>query len=383
MPGFLFNHEGTMRIGVIKEIKDNENRVGLSPEGAARLVAENHEVLVQGSAGEGSGFSDEDYEKAGARIATADEAWSSDIIVKVKEPMNSEYKFFRDGLVIYTYFHLAGVDHGLSNHLLEKKVTAVAYETVEDHNGKLPLLAPMSSVAGRVAVQTAAYYLAKFNNGSGKLIGGVPGVDPATVVIIGGGVVGYNAAQIAIGMGAETILLDVSDEKLYHLKHSLQGKPHILISNRHNISEAVKKADILVGAVLLAGAKAPFLVTEEMVKSMRPGSVIVDVAIDQGGCIETMKPTSHSHPVFMKHGVIHYGVTNMPGAFPRTATQALTHATLPYLLKIAKHGLAETARHDPGFAKGINTYRGYFTCKPVAESLGQMDKFMELKDLLE
>ena len=370
-----------MIIGIPREIKDNENRVGITPTGVAELVKHGHEVRVEQNAGLGSGFHDDEYAEAGAKIVSAEEAWSAGLVIKVKEPLKNEFQYFSEGKIIYTYFHLAGVDPELTRQLLVKKVTAVAYETVEDAERRLPLLAPMSAVAGRVAVQVAAHYLAKFNGGSGILIGGVKGVKPAIVTIIGAGVVGYNAAQIAIGMGAETILIDVNEEKLYHLKHQLDGKPHIVLSNRHNIAETVKKSDIVIGAVLIPGGKAPFLVTEDMIRTMRPGSVVVDVAIDQGGCIETSKPTSHSNPIFKHHGVIHYCVTNMPGAFPRTSTIALTNATLHYALKIAIHGLEHTAKEDKGFSKGINTYKGFVTYKPVADDLQMAENFRNLDEL--
>ncbi len=362
-----------MKIGVVKEIKDKENRVALTPEGAGKLVAYGHAVLVENNAGVNSGFSNEEYQKAGAQIVDVNAAWSADLVVKVKEPMEKEYPHLKKQMV-FTYFHLAGVAKNLTDALLKNGTSAIAYETVEDAYGRLPLLAPMSAVAGNMAVQIGAYYLAKFNNGKGMMLGEVLGHFYGKVVIIGDGVVGRHAAKTAYGMGSNVFLFGRHEERMDHLRELIGRKAHVLLSTPQNIAENVKDADLVVGGVLLAGAKAPFVVTEEMVKTMQPGSVIVDVSIDQGGCIETSRPTSHSNPVFVKHGVTHYCVTNMPGAYPRTSTIALTNATLPYILKLAEKGI-NALKEDKGFAKGINTYEGFIAYKPVAEALGLMDKF--------
>src|SRR3989338_4240852 len=367
-----------MKIGVVKEIKDKENRVALTPEGAKKLVDAGHTVLVENNAGLNSGFANEEYKNSGAQIVDAQTAWSADLVVKVKEPMEQEYKFLKSH-IIFTYFHLAGVTKTLTDALLKNKTTAIAYETVEDGYYRLPLLAPMSAVAGNMAVQVGSYYLAKFNNGKGVLIGEVLGHFYGKVVIIGDGVVGRHAAKTAYGMGANTYVFGRHEERMDNLREFIGRKAHVLLSTPENIAEHIKDTDLVVGAVLLPGAKAPWVVTEEMVKTMQPGSVIVDVSIDQGGCIETSKPTSHSNPVFVKNGVIHYCVTNMPGAYPRTSTLALTNATLPYVLKLADKGIS-ALKEDKGFAKGLNTYEGFIAYKPVAEALGMMEKYKEFKE---
>lgn len=369
-------------IGVPKEIKNNENRVALTPEGAEQLVSDGHKVHVERNAGVGSGFNDEEYTKNGANIVDAAKAWNSDIVIKVKEPLENEYNFLRENQTLLTYLHLAGVTKTLTINLLNKKTTAIAYETVEDDYHGLPLLAPMSAIAGNMAVQIGAYYLARFNNGKGVLLGEVLGHFYGKIVIIGDGVVGRHAAKTAYGMGANVYTFGRHAERMANLREFIGRKSHVLLSTPENIAEHVADADLVVGAVLVTGAKAPHVVTEEMVKTMQQGSVIVDVSIDQGGCIETSKPTTHSNPVFVKHGVTHYCVTNMPGAYPRTSTIALTNATLPYLLKLANSGLINSIKDDDGFAKGVNTYKGYVTYEPVAEALDLTNRFRELSKLL-
>lgn len=358
-----------MIIGLPKEIKDNEYRVAVIPGGVRQLVDSGHEVLVQAGAGEGSGFSDEEYGWGGGRIvAENNEVWAADLVVKVKEPLSSEYDLMHPGLTLFTYLHLAA-EKDLTLAMLENSVTGVAYETVEEANGSLPLLTPMSEVAGRMAVQVGAQYLEKKNGGRGKLLSGVPGVRPADVTILGAGVVGTNAAQIALGMGASVIVLDIDAERLRYLDQVLHGRLSTMSANPYNIAEAVKRADLLIGAVLVKGAKAPCLVTREMIRRMEPGSVVVDVAVDQGGCCETICPTSHSDPVYVVDGVLHYGVTNMPGAVPRTSTYALSNATLPYLMKLAEEGIEEAIKNDAVLAKGVNVYKGKVTYQAVADAL--------------
>ncbi|MBI2653207.1 alanine dehydrogenase [Candidatus Woesearchaeota archaeon] len=371
-----------MIIGVPKEIKDKENRVALTPEGAKQLVSHKHEVLVEKNAGIGSGFSDGEYADAGAKIVSTVESWNVELVLKVKEPLESEYYFLKENQILFTYLHLAGVTKTLTEALLKNKTTGIAYETVEDAYHRLPLLAPMSAVAGNMAVTIGSYYLAKFNNGRGMQLGEVMGHFYGKVVVVGDGVVGRHAAKTAYGMGANVYVFGRHQERMDNLKEFIGRKAHILLSTPENISEHIKDADLVVGAVLVTGAKAPHVVTEEMVKTMQLGSVIVDVSIDQGGCIETSKPTKHSDPVFVKHGVTHYCVTNMPGAYPRTSTIALTAATLPYALKLANDGFENAMENDAGFAKGVNTYKGHITFKPVAEALNLMDKFMELKEIV-
>lgn len=369
-----------MIIGVSKEIKTAENRVGATPAGVDALVRADHKVLVEKDAGEGSGFSNEEYRRAGAEIVpTAADAWGAEMVLKVKEPIEPEYGFFREGLLLFTYLHLANPKlKELTKLLMEKKVTAVAYETVELPNGMLPLLEPMSEVAGRMAVQVAAHYLEKPSGGRGKLLGRVPGVLPSTVVVIGVGTVGKNAVEVALGMGASVIAIDLRIDRLRHLTEIFQGNLVTLSSNPHNVAEAVKRADVVIGAVLVTGARAPHVVTREMVGSMKPGSVIVDVAIDQGGCIETAHPTTHTDPIFVEEGVIHYCVTNMPGAVPRTSTYALTNATLPYALQLANRGFVEAMKSNGALAKGVNVYKGQVTCEGVASAHGLEYKPLEI-----
>jgi alanine dehydrogenase len=361
-----------MIIGVSKEIKTAENRVGATPAGVDMLVKAGHKVLVEKGAGEGSGFSDEEYRRAGAEmVLAAADVWAAEMVLKVKEPIEPEFKFFREGLLLFTYLHLAnpGLEN-LTRLLMDKKVTAVAYETVELADGTLPLLEPMSEVAGRMAVQVAAHCLEKPSGGRGKLLGGVPGVLPCTVVVIGVGAVGRNAVEMALGMGASVTAIDLRIDRLRHLSDIFHGNLVTLSSNPHNIAEAVKRADVVIGAVLVTGARAPHVVTREMVRSMSPGSVIVDVAIDQGGCIETARPTTHTDPIYVEEGVIHYCVTNMPGAVPRTSTYALTNATLPYALQLANQGFVEAMKSNAALAKGVNIYKGKVICEGVASAHG-------------
>jgi alanine dehydrogenase len=360
-----------MIVGVPKEIKDNEFRVSITPGGAHQLTEDGHRVLVQRGAGEGSGFTDNEYAEAGAELVdAAARVWrSAEMIMKVKEPLLQEYEYLREGLILYTYLHLAA-DEELTRQLLARKVTGIAYETVELPNGSLPLLTPMSEVAGKMAVQIGAHHLERIQGGRGKLLGGIPGVFPADVVILGGGTVGINAAVVALGMGASVVIIDISADRLRYLTEVLHGDLKTLISTPHNIAEAVKRADLLIGGVLVKGAKAPRLVTRQMVASMKPGSVIVDVAVDQGGCLETTHATSHSQPTYLVSGVVHYCVPNIPGAVPRTSTYGLSNATLPYALKLANGGFLEAIKADPALAKGVNTYKGHITYKAVAAAFG-------------
>ena len=362
---------GRMIVGVPKEVKDSERRVSTTPGGVAEYKGHGHDVVVERGAGQGSGFADREYEGAGALLVDlADEVFArADMIVKVKEPVAAEYVLLRPGQILFTYLHLAAAE-ALTNALVERRVQAVAYETVQLDNGALPLLTPMSEVAGRMAVQVGAHYLEATHGGGGRLLGGVPGVLPSNVVVIGGGVVGINAAAIALGMGANVTVVDRNVERLRALDVQLHGRLHTLASNRENVAAVVREADLVIGGVLIAGAKAPKLVTAEMVASMRPGSVAVDVAIDQGGCIETSRPTSHSDPVFFVEGVLHYCVTNMPGAVPRTSTLALSNATLPYGLELADHGLRGASRRDPALARGVNVLDGTVVHRAVAEAFG-------------
>ncbi len=359
-----------MIIGVVKEIKDQEYRVGMVPSGVRTLVSAGHRVLVQQSAGEGSGISDGEYQAAGAEIvaAAAGVYEAAEMIVKVKEPLQQEYELLREGQLLYTYLHLAPAPE-LAAALLRRKVIGVAYETIQLASGALPLLTPMSEVAGRLSIQAGARCLQKNEGGRGVLLGGVPGVPPARVVIVGGGVVGTNAAKMAVGMGADVTLFDINLDRLRYLDDIFGGRLKTMVSNAHDLAEALAGADLVIGAVLVVGAKAPHLITSPMVEGMKPGSVIVDVAIDQGGCSETSRPTSHSHPTYEYSGVIHYCVTNMPGAVARTSTFALTNATLPYALRIANQGL-KSALQDPALAKGLNVYRGQVTHPAVARDLG-------------
>jgi len=360
-----------MIIGLPKEIKDNEYRVGLTPAGVRALKDAGHEIRVETEAGAGSGFEDLLYERAGGTIiASADEVWASaDMIVKVKEPIAPEYPRMREGQLLFTYLHLAP-DLELTKQLIERKVTGIAYETITDRRGTLPLLTPMSEVAGRMAIQVGAHYLEKMSGGRGILIGGVPGVPAARVVIIGGGVVGTNSAKIAVGMGAHVTIIDRDLDRLRELDDIFLSKISTLASSAYMIHDAISQADLIVGAVLVPGAAAPKLVTRAMLKDVPNGAVIVDVAVDQGGCIETSHPTTHSNPTFYVEGVLHYCVANMPGAVPRTSTFALTNATLPYALKIANKGFFEAIASDPGLKEGVNTYNGHCTYEAVASSQG-------------
>lgn len=359
-----------MIVGIPKEIKALENRVGMTPAGVDALVKAGHTCYLEKSAGLGSGFTDEEYIEAGAIILdTAQEVYErSDMIIKVKEPLEAEFPYLKENQIIFTYLHLAP-DKRLTEALLKAKVIGVAYETVTLPNGSLPLLAPMSEVAGRMAIQVGAHLLEKTNGGRGMLLGGVSGVEPANVVIIGGGNVGINAVKIAVGLGAQVTVLDISGARLAYIDDIFGGRVITLMSNNYNIAKAVKRADLVIGAVLIPGAKTPKVVTEEMVKTMKPGSVLVDVAIDQGGAIETMdRVTSLDNPYFVKHGVIHYSVGNMPGAVPRTSTMALTNATMPYALKIANLGVEKAMQEDEALRKGLNVYKGKLTIKAVADA---------------
>jgi len=360
-----------MIVGLPKEVKDNEYRVGLVPAGVKALTMAGHEVLVQKSAGEGSGISDGEYVTAGARIVdSAEEAWSrADMVVKVKEPIASEYGLLREDLILYTYLHLAPARE-LTKAMLDSGVTGVAYETITSDEGHLPLLTPMSEVAGRMAIQVGATYLEKINGGRGVLLGGVPGVAPGRVTIIGGGVVGTNSAKIAVGFGAAVTIIDRDLERLRYLDDVFGSRIRTLASNPYTIHESVAQSDLVVGAVLVPGAAAPKLVTREMLKDMPRGAVIVDVAVDQGGCIETTKPTTHSQPTYYVENVLHYGVTNMPGAVPRTSTFALTNATLPLALKLARYGAEEAFRRDRHLKNGANTYKGKVVYEAVATDQG-------------
>jgi alanine dehydrogenase len=360
-----------MIVGVPKEVKDLENRVAMTPAGVAELTVHGHDVIVESGAGSGSGFSDAEYAHAGAVIASshAEIFANAAMIVKVKEPIESEYDLLRENQLLFTYLHLAN-DEALTRALMRNRVQSVAYETVQLNSGLLPLLTPMSEVAGRMAVQIGAHYLERTQGGRGLLLGGVPGVPAANVFIVGGGAVGTNAAQMALGLGANVTVCDKNVERLLQLELMLHGRFHTLASNRRVIAEQVKEADLVIGGVLVAGAKAPKLITKEMIATMRPGSVVVDVAIDQGGCIETAKPTTHSAPTYLVDGVIHYCVTNMPGAVPRTSTLALSNVTLPYALELADRGLLDAARRDPALAKGINVLNGTVTYQAVSEAFG-------------
>jgi alanine dehydrogenase len=357
-----------MLIGVPREVKDHESRVGIVPSGVKALVDAGHKVLVETKAGDLSSMLDDDYKAAGATIAgSAAEVWRADMVVKVKEPIEKEYQHFREGLVLFTYLHLAPLPE-LTQELLDKKVTGIAYETIRDKNNTLPLLTPMSEVAGRMSVQVGASYLEKERGGRGVLLGGVPGVPPAQVTIIGGGIVGTNAAKIALGMGAVVTLIDLNLNRLREIDDIFNGRVYTLASNSYSIAKAVQHADLVIGGVLIPGAAAPKLVTREMVSKMKNGAVIVDVAIDQGGCIETAHPTTHSNPAYVLDGVVHYCVTNMPAAVPNTSTLALTNATFPYVMKLAQLGPAKAVQSDDGIREGVNTFNGHVTYAAVAES---------------
>ncbi|MCT6914476.1 MAG: alanine dehydrogenase [Bacillus wiedmannii] len=371
-----------MRIGIPTEIKNNENRVAMTPAGAVHLVQNGHEVFVQKGAGLGSGFTDEEYVQAGAKLVeTAEEAWNQDMVMKVKEPVASEYGYFREGLILFTYLHLAP-EPELTKALIDNKVVSIAYETVQLDNRSLPLLAPMSEVAGRMSAQIGAQFLEKNKGGKGILLAGVPGVKRGKVTIIGGGQAGTNAAKIAVGLGADVTIIDLSAERLRQLDDIFGNQVKTLMSNPYNIAEAVKESDLVIGAVLIPGAKAPKLVTEEMIQSMEPGSVVVDIAIDQGGIFETTdRITTHDNPTYEKHGVVHYAVANMPGAVPRTSTLALTNVTVPYAVQIANKGYKEACLGNSALLKGINTLDGYVTFEAVAEAHGL--QYADAKELLE
>ena len=369
-----------MRIGVAKEIKPQEYRVALTPAGARELVERGHEVVIEAGAGNGSSFPDDAYERSGARIASVDEVWeSAELLLKVKEPIAPEYGRLREGLTLFTYLHIAA-DEPLTRALVESGIAAVAYETVETDRGALPLLAPMSEVAGRLAAQAGAHYLEKPKGGRGLLLGGVAGVAPGRVVVIGGGIVGYNAAVIALGLGAQVTILERSVDRMRHLEEVLHGRVSLLMSSTLQTEESLKEADVVIGAVLIPGALAPKLVTREMIRSMKAGSVICDVAIDQGGCAETSRPTTHDDPVYTVDGVVHYCVANMPGAVPITSTKALTNVTLPYVEAIADHGLAAAVARDRSLAGGVNVVDGKLTYEAVAEAHG-LD-YTPLEDVL-
>jgi len=359
----------TMTIGVPKEVKDHESRVGITPAGVKALAEAGHKVLVETNAGALSAFPDDEYQQAGAEIVgSAHDVWRlADMVVKVKEPVEKEYRYFREGLVLFTYLHLAPLNE-LTQTLLDKKVTGIAYETVRDRQGTLPLLTPMSEVAGRMSVQVGATYLEKEHGGRGVLLGGVPGTPPGNVCIIGGGIVGINAAKIALGMGAKVTLVDLNLNRLRELDDIFGGRLNTLMSNSYNVERAVCDADLVIGGVLIPGAAAPKIVTRAMVAKMKKGAVIVDVAIDQGGCIETARPTTHTDPSYVVDGVVHYCVTNMPAAVPYTSTLALTNATFPYVMKLAKLGAQTAIREDKGIAEGVNTYNGTLTYEAVASA---------------
>jgi len=359
-----------MRIGVAKEIKAQEHRVALTPAGARELVQRGHDVLVEAGAGAGSAFPDAAYERAGAALGSVDDVWErSDLLLKVKEPIAEEYPQLREGLTLFTYLHIAA-DEPLTRALVDSGITAIAYETVETDRGGLPLLAPMSEIAGRLAPQAGAHYLEKPKGGRGILLGGVAGVAPGKVVVIGGGMVGYNAAVIAIGLGAQVTILERSVDRMRYLEQILSGRVTLLMSSSLQVEESVKEADLVIGAVLIPGALAPKLVTREMLGAMKDASVLVDVAIDQGGCAETSRPTTHDDPVYTVDGVVHYCVANMPGAVPITSTRALTNVTLPYVEEIAEHGVVDAIRRDPELAPGVNVMGGRITYEAVAEAHG-------------
>lgn len=360
-----------MIVGLPKEVKDNESRVGLTPAGVKALTNAGHSVLIQKSAGEGSGITDSEYVAAGGELVdTAEEAWSrAEMVVKVKEPIASEYGFLRENLLLFTYLHLAPAKE-LTKALLDSGTTGIAYETITNDKGHLPLLTPMSEVAGRMSVQIGAYYLEKVNGGRGILLGGVPGVDPARVTIIGGGVVGTNACKMAVGLGADVTIIDRDLDRLRYLDDIFGSRIKTVASNPYTIAESVAQSDLVVGGVLVPGAAAPKLVTRDMLKAMNRGSVIVDVAVDQGGCIETTKPTTHSQPTYYVENVLHYGVTNMPGAVPRTSTFALTNVTTPFAMTLANRGLEAAIKRDRHLKNGVNTYKGKAVYEAVAQDQG-------------
>src|SRR5215211_3291875 len=369
-----------MNVGVPREIKSDEYRVALAPAGALELTSSGHSVLIEQGAGEGSAFHDADYEAVGARVGSVEEVWAeSDLVLKVKEPLRDEYRHLREGQVLFTYLHLAASEE-LTRALVDSGAACVAYETVETHDRALPLLAPMSEIAGRLASQAGAYFLEKPFGGRGLLLGGVPGVAPGRVLIVGGGIVGYNAAIIALGLGAQVAILERSIDRMRHLEEILSGRVSLLMSSSLQIEASVADADLVIGAVLIPGALAPKLVTRQMIRGMRTGAVLVDVAIDQGGCFETSRATTHSEPVYVVDEVTHYCVANMPGAVPVTSTRALTNATLPYVEAIADYGLRDAVSRDTALAKGVNVLEGKVTYEAVAEAHGL--EFTPLDDVL-
>ena len=367
-----------MRVGVPGEIKDNENRIAITPDGVRTLVEAGHEVTVERDAGSGSGFSNADYSDSGAMIADAAAAWGTDLVLKVKEPEPAEYRYF-GGQIVFTYLHLAGVDPGLTDALLASRTMAVAYETVEDEQGRLPLLAPMSAVAGSMAPLVGAWYLARFNGGRGTLPAEILGQGHGEIVIVGDGIVGRHAARVAGAMGARVAVFGQQAERAAQVESVAAGIEYV-VSGNGQLEERLLRADMLIGATLVKGARAQHVVSEAMVEGMPDGAVIVDVSIDQGGCVATSRPTSHANPVFTKHGVTHYCVTNMPGAYPRSSTLSLTETTLPYAVRIADGGRAAVLS-DPLFAKGVNTCDGTVTYRPVAEALGLMEHFRDVTEL--
>lgn len=362
-----------MIIGVPKEIKDHETRVGLVPSGVSALRERGHQVIVQAGAGEGSSIADDEYSRAGAQIASgAADVWrQADIVAKVKEPQPAEYAYFREDLILFTYLHLAPLRE-LTDKMLEARVAGIAYETIREADGSLPLLTPMSEVAGRMAVQVGAFYLEKPLGGRGILLGGIPGVAPANVVVLGGGIVGHNAARIAVGMGADVTIIDRNLNRLRQIDDLYCGRVRTMASNALTIEKTVTRADLVIGAVLVPGASAPRLVRHEHIRQMKKGAVVVDVAIDQGGCFETSHPTTHSDPTYFVDGVLHYCVSNMPAAVPNTSTLGLTNATLPYLLALAEKGLDRACKESPAICEGVNTLRGQVVYKAVAESQGRV-----------
>ncbi|MCF8008994.1 MAG: alanine dehydrogenase [Halanaerobiales bacterium] len=370
-----------MIIGVPKEIKNNENRVAITAAGVEAFIREGHKVVIEKKAGVGSGINDQEYIKAGAKILdTPKEVFDqAEMIMKVKEPLKAEYDYFKEGQILFTYLHLAAEEE-LTKELIKKNVVSVAYETIQLEDGSLPLLTPMSEVAGRLATQEGARFLEKPQGGKGVLLGGIPGVNPAKVVIIGGGIVGMNAAKMAMGLGADVTILDINPKQMRYIDDVFNGRVKTVMSNRFNILEEIKKADLVIGAVLIPGAKAPDLVSEEMIKEMQEGSVIVDVAIDQGGCIETTYPTTHADPVFTKHGVVHYSVANMPGAVARTSTYGLTNSTLSYGLELANKGYKKAMLDDQALALGLNVYAKEIVYKAVAEAFNM--EYTPLEDIL-
>ena len=371
-----------MIVGVPKEIKDHETRVGLVPSGVIGLREAGHQVLVESGAGLGSSITDHEYEEAGARLlGSAREVWTqADLVAKVKEPQAAEYEYLRPGLILFTYLHLAPMPE-LTQRLLEARVSAVAYETIRERDGSLPLLTPMSEVAGRLAIQIGAVYLEAPNGGRGVLLGGVPGVAPGNVLILGGGVVGTNAAKVAVGVGSHVTIIDKSLNRLRELDDIFQGQVVTLASNVWTVRESLRTADLVIGGVLIPGASAPRLVRRDMIPLMKRGAVVVDVSIDQGGCLETSRPTTHTDPIYFVDGVLHYCVSNMPAAVPHTSTFALTNATFPYLLELANHGLEKAVIEHAALREGLNTYRGHLTCRGVAESQGR--RWEEAAALLE